>query len=96
MGQLKNRQVCIFVSNEQQKNTPMKKTKPNELDSAGLRRVLRGTSARIVAENLQQGISMTVVEDGQLVEILPDETKRKIGRAVPKPTRISKTEFDFG
>ena len=56
------------------------KTKPNELDSAGLRRVLRGTSTRIVAENLKQGISMTVVEDGQLVEILPDETKRKLGR----------------
>jgi hypothetical protein len=99
LGQLKNRQVCIFVKNEQQNNVSMNmksKIKPDELDSAGLRRVLRGTSARIVAENLQRGISMTVVEDGQLVEILPDETKRKLGRAVPRPTRISKTEFDFG
>jgi len=97
LGLLKNWQVCIFVRNEQQKNVPMKsETKPSELDSAGLKRVLRGTSARIVAENLEQGIPMTVVENGQLVEILPDKTKRKLGRAVPAPTQINKTEFNFG
>ena len=39
---------------------------------------------------------MTVVENGQLVEILPDKTKRKLGRAVPAPTQINKTEFNFG
>ncbi len=70
--------------------------KPSELSTAGLRRVLSDASGRVVKENLEQGVSITVAEQGQLVQIRPDNTRRKLGKTLKPHVTITQTKFRLG
>lgn len=72
----------------------MARKKPVELTSTGLKRALKNASGRVVTENLQRGVAITVLEKGQIVEIRPDETRRVVRKQIAsQPVRITETEL---
>ena len=71
-------------------------TKTDELSAAGMKRVLKDAKARVVKENLQRGIAITVIEHGQLVQIQPDKTRRVLNKAAGALVSITKTRFRIG
>lgn len=70
--------------------------KPSELSAAGMRRVLRDASGRVVTENLERGVAITIAEHGQLVQVQPDGTRRELGKRLKPPVAIKQTKFRLG
>lgn len=70
--------------------------KPGELSAAGMKRVLKDAKARVIKENLQRGIAITVIEHGQLVKIQPDKSRRVLNKAAGALVPITKTRFRIG
>ncbi len=65
-----------------------------ELSALGLKRVLKNASGRVVSENLERGVAITVLEQGQIVQIRPDNTRRVVRKQVAsQPVRITETEM---
>lgn len=72
----------------------MARKKPVELTPSGLQRVLKNASGRVVTENLQRGVAITVLEKGQIVQIRPDNTRRVVRKQIAsQPVRITETEL---
>lgn len=70
--------------------------KQQQLSAAGLKRVLKNASGRVVTENLGRGVSITVLEQGQIVQIHPDNTRRVVRRQIAsQPVRITETELNL-
>ena len=65
--------------------------KPDELSNAALKRVLKKTAVAVKADNLGRGVPMTVSENGELVEIHPDGTRRVLKKNLPQTVRITQT-----
>lgn len=60
-----------------------------ELSQSGLKRVLKNASGRVVSENLNRGVAITIIERGQIVEIRPDNSRRVIRKTVAQPVHIT-------
>lgn len=60
-----------------------------ELSESGLKRVLKNASGRVVSENLNRGVAITVIERGQIVEVRPDKSRRVVRKTVPQPVHIT-------
>ena len=60
-----------------------------ELSQSGLKRVLKNASVRVVSENLNRGVAITVIERGQIVEVRPDNSRRVIRKTVAQPVHIT-------
>lgn len=70
--------------------------KSNELSAASLKRVLKDAQGRVVKENLQRGVAITVIEQGQLVQIQPDQSRRVLRKKAGSMVTITKTRFRLG
>ncbi|WP_139924560.1 hypothetical protein [Hymenobacter sp. DG01] len=71
----------------------MARKKPLELSETGLKRVLKNASGRVVSENLDRGIAITVIDQGQIVQIHPDATRRVVRKQVAQPVHISEMQL---
>lgn len=71
----------------------MARKKPLELSETGLKRVLKSASGRVVSENLDRGVSITVIEHGQIVQIHPDASRRVVRKVVAQPIHITEMEL---
>lgn len=58
-----------------------------------MKRVLKRAAEAVVAENTQKGFSITVLENGQIIEIDPDGTKRVIRENAPRVVQVSTEPF---
>ena len=67
--------------------------KKEELSGRALKRMLKRAAEAVVAENTQKGFSITVLEDGRIVEIDPDGTRRVIRENAPRAVRVSTEPF---
>ena len=64
-----------------------------ELSGRAMKRVLKRAAEAVVVENTQKGFSITVLEDGQIIEIDPDGTKRVVCADAPRTVRVSTAPF---
>lgn len=71
---------------------PIRK-KSEELSGRAMKRVLKHAAAAVVAENTAKGFPITVLEDGRIIEIHPDGSKRVISENAPRPVRVSTAPF---
>jgi hypothetical protein len=69
------------------------RTKPEELSARAMQRVLKRAAAAVVAENLDKGIAITVLEEGKIVEISPDGSRTVLREDAPRLVRVSKEPF---
>lgn len=60
-----------------------------ELSESGLKRVLKNASSRVVSENLNRGVAITVIERGQIIEVRPDKSRRVVRKTVAQPVYIT-------
>ncbi|MFC6223577.1 hypothetical protein ACFP2F_10020 [Hymenobacter artigasi] len=67
--------------------------KKEELSGRAMKRVLKRAAEAVVAENTQKGFSITVLENGQIIEIDPDGTKRVIRENAPRVVQVSTEPF---
>ena len=67
--------------------------KKEELSGRAMKRILKRAAEAVVEENTQKGFAITVLEDGQIIEINPDGTKRVIRENAPRPVRVSTEPF---
>ncbi|WP_167856849.1 hypothetical protein [Hymenobacter aquaticus] len=54
---------------------------------------MKNASGRVKSENLDQGIAITVIEQGQIVQIRPDSTRRVVRKQVAQPVHITEMEL---
>ena len=67
--------------------------KKEELSGRAMKRILKRAAEAVVEENTQRGFVITVLEDGQIIEIDPDGTKRVIRENAPRTVRVSTEPF---
>jgi hypothetical protein len=67
--------------------------KKEELSGRAMQRVLKRAAEAVVAENTQKGFSITVLEEGRIVEIDPDGTKRVVREHAAGTVRVSTAPF---
>lgn len=67
--------------------------KKEELSGRAMKRILKRAAEAVVEENTQKGFFITVLEDGQIIEIDPDGTKRVIRENAPRAVRVSTAPF---
>jgi hypothetical protein len=67
--------------------------KPVELSHDNLRLVLKKTAEAVRAANLGRGIAMTVIENGEMIELHPDGSRHVIKKNLPLPVRVTKKRF---
>ncbi len=70
-----------------------KRKKPVELSADNLQQALKKTGEAVRAANLGQGIAMTIIENGEMIELHPDGSRRVIKRNLPLPVRVTKKRF---
>ena len=69
--------------------------KKEELSGRAMKRILKRAAEAVVVENTQKGFSITVLEDGRIVEIDPDGNKRVIQENAPRPVQVSTQPFSL-
>lgn len=67
--------------------------KPVELSDENLQLVLRKTGEAVRAANLGRGIAMTIIENGEMIELRPDGSRHVIRKNLPLPVRVTKKRF---
>ncbi|MGY3089265.1 hypothetical protein ACVWYF_002305 [Hymenobacter sp. UYAg731] len=70
--------------------------KADELSAAGLKRVLKDAGFRVAKENLQRGVAITVIQNGQLVRIRPDNSREVLNKKAEASVTLLKTRFRLG
>ncbi len=69
------------------------KKKPAELSKADLELVLKETGAAVREANLGRGIPMTFIENGEMIELHPDGSRRVLKKNLPLPVPVAKRRF---
>lgn len=64
-----------------------------ELSSDNLELALQETGEAVRVANLGRGIPMTIIRNGEMIELHPDGTQHVIKRNLPRPVRITKMRF---
>lgn len=67
--------------------------KPVELSDDNLQLALKKTAEAVQAANLGQGITMTIIENGEMIELRPDGSRHVIKINLPLPVRVTKRRF---
>lgn len=70
-----------------------KRKKPVELSDDNLHLALKKTGEAVRAANLGRGITMTIIENGEMIELHPDGSRLVIKKNLPLPVRVTKKRF---
>ena len=67
--------------------------KKEELSGRAMKPLLKRAAEAVVEENTRKGFAITVLEEGRIVEIAPDGTKRVVSENAPRTVRVSTKPF---